>query len=384
MVAILKLRWIKLRDDIKLIGIMTGMTLIMIAVFAGISFTTQDTDIAFVDEDKSELSERVLKELNSQDGYHFEVLTLDEAEKAVKNGNVSGGFYLEKGFQKAVQTGQVTIQKLLVAENMGNMQMDQLIQTAIDKAIQDNQLIEALSIIIDKDVEENVTEFIDEHWQYKRPIQINAKSLTEETPYDSTKHSIVGFSLFFAMFTIIFGISDILMEKEQHTWQRQLVSPISKGAMLSGNLLMIFMIGFVQVSSIFLISRYLFKIDLQGSPFVLLLLIGVFVFCVTAMGMFLSNFVNTMGQLSAIAPVIITGTAMLGGSFWPLEIVSNKFLLALSTLTPQRWGINAIEKIVIHGSGLSEIYTNIMILMLMGIVYLGLGVYLLEKKPLSQ
>jgi ABC-2 type transport system permease protein len=116
---------------------------------------------------------------------------------------------------------------------------------------------------------------------------------------------------------------------------------------------------------------------------ILLLVVAAFVFCVASMGMMLSNFVSTMGQLSAITPVILTGTSMLGGSFWPLEIVTSKVLLFLSLLTPQRWAIQAIEKIAIHNYGFTDIAFNILILVGMGVVYLGLGTYLLNKKAVA-
>lgn len=382
MIAILKLRWMKLRDDIKMIAVMGGMTLIMIAVFASINYTTEKTRIGFVDEDQSVLSSQVLEEIRKHEGYQVDTMTLDQAKTEVKNGDLSGAFYIEDGFEEAVATGQVLIHKMMVTENMGNMQMDNLFQSAINQAVQDQALTGAINQIVGQDASIVVKEFLDEHWTYKKPIEVEASSLTEAVSYDSAKHSVVGFSLFFAMFTIIFGIADVLVEKENHTWQRQLVSPISKISILSANLLVTFLIGFIQVSAMFLISRYIFKVDFQGSPITLISIIAAFVFCVTALGMFLSNFVGTMGQLSAISPVIITGSAMLGGCFWPLEIVTNKFMIALSTITPQRWAIGAIEKIVIHGSGFQDVTFNIAILTGMGLLYLLLGTYFLEKKSI--
>lgn len=182
------------------------------------------------------------------------------------------------------------------------------------------------------------------------------------------------------MFTIIFGIAEILEEKENHTFQRILISPIHKISILMGNLISTFVIGFIQVSLMFIISKYLFKVDFKGSMIDLLIVISAFVFCVTAFGLFLANYIKTIGQLSAITPIILTGTAMLGGCFWPLEIVSSKALLLLANITPQKWAMLSIEKIVVYGYGLNEVKFGVIVLLFMGIVYLFLGTILLNKE----
>jgi len=380
MIAILKLRWMKLRDDIKMIGIMTAMTLVMIGVFSSIDYTSEVTYFGVIDEDQSTISQLLIEKLDNQDGYEMISYSLEEAKEAVKKYDVSGAFYFEKGFAKDVLEGEVEVQKLITSENMSNLQMDSLLSSGINQVKSDEAIIMMLNHIVAEDTSVYAREAFEEHRTYKEPIKVESRSLTESKAYDSVKHSVVGFSLFFAMFTIVFGISDILMDKQYHTWDRLLISPISKLSILSGNLITVFLIGFIQVSSMFAISKYFFKVDWAGSIVHMMIVVAAFVFCVTALGMFLSNFVNTMGQLSAISPVILTGTAMLGGCFWPLEIVTAKPLLLLSNITPQKWAISAIEKIMVYGVGLNEVMFSVLVLVGMGIVYMLLGTYFLQKK----
>ena len=380
MIAILKLRWMKLRDDIKLIGIMTAMTLVMIGVFSSIDYTSEITYFGVIDEDQSTMSQLLIEKLNSQDGYEMISYSLEEAKEAVKTHDISGAFYFEKGFAEDVLKGEVEVQKLITSENMSNLQMDSLLTAGINQVKSDEAIIMMLNQIVAKDTSIYAREAFEEHRTYKEPIKVESRSLTESKSYDSVKHSVVGFSLFFAMFTIVFGISDILMDKEYHTWDRLLISPISKLSILSGNLITVFLIGFIQVSSMFAISKYLFKVDWAGNIIHMMVVVAAFVFCVTALGMFLSNFVNTIGQLSAISPVILTGTAMLGGCFWPLEIVTAKPLLLLSNITPQKWAISAIEKIMVYGVGLNEVMFSVLVLVGMGVAYMLLGTFFLQRK----
>lgn len=387
MIALLKLKIMKLRDDIKMIAVMTGLTLVMIAVFSSINYSESETAYGFVDHDKSELSAMLYEKINSKDGYKLVEYTLDEAIESVKDGDVSGAFYIKEQFMDNLTDGDaVEIEKLLVSENMNNIQMDNILYSSVKSIIYDYKLADALSKAItdDNSFREEIKLFvydtIDEHWQYKKPIEVSEWNINNVKPYDSVKHSVIGFSLFFAMFTIVFGVSEILNEKENHTWDRLMISPISKFSMLIGNLGSTFIIGFVQVSMMFVISKYAFKVDWQGSMVNTLIVVAAFVFCVTSMGMFIANFVRTIGQLSAVTPVILTGTAMLGGCFWPLEIVSSKLLLFASNITPQKWAISSLKSIVVNGYGLEEAGNGILVLLLMGMVYVTLGTLLLNKK----
>lgn len=386
MKAILQLRWMKMRDDIKLVMFMTVLTFIMIAVFASIDYTPQEVVYGYVDDDQSMISQSLFKSMNALEGYRFDDYELEAAKEAIKDGDISGAFYIPQGFHTEALTGSVSVGRMLITENMSGLQMNSLIQSTLNRVIQDYYLSQTLMDVLATAPEDRpnvqlaIDDSLSEHWTFKRPVTTSEKHLTDQISYDAVKHSVIGFSLFFAMFTIIFGISDILVEKEQNTWQRQLVSPISKLNILSGNLIAVFILGFLQVSAMFVLSKYVFKVEWAGNMLHLVILIAAFVFCVAGLGMMLSNFVNTMGQLSAISPVLITGTAMLGGCFWPLEIVTSKILLGLSVITPQRWAIGAIEKIVVQGYGLGDIKLNIAILVGMGILYLLMGTYFLERQ----
>jgi len=386
MMVILKLKLLKLREEIKMIGIMTGMTLLMIAVFSSIDYTVGVTEFGYIDEEKSELTSKLLEELNKEAGYAFISYTLEMGKEAVKAGEISGAFYIEKGFTKALESNQASINKLLTSETMDTMQMNNLIMSALNSARRNLEIANQLSQVVSEvkgiekaEVKSYIYSIIQEHWESKVPIAVSVEE--KKTPEDdSVKQSVIGFSLFFGMFTIIFTIADILTEKENHTWARLMISPLKKSSILTGNLLSTFTVGFIQVSLMFIVSKYLFKVAWQGNMFNLLIVIAAFVFCVTAFGLFMANFLKTMGQLSAVASILITGTAMLGGCFWPLEIVSSKIILALANITPQKWAVAAIKDIVVYGYGMEKALGGVLILLLMGGIYLGLGIMLANRR----
>lgn len=387
MKSILLLRRMRLKDDLKLVGIMTIITLIMIGVFSSFDYSVQDVKFAIVDEDDSALSHAVKGALSKIDGYDFQWMTLDQAKASVKDENVSGAFYMKEGFMADALDGRVKVWRLLIQDNMNTMQMNSIFQSSLEGALGDYRLVENLKVYLGLEgpapqVTEDIEKRLVHEWTHQVPMATEVLSFKDQEVYSSVKQSVIGFSLFFAMFTIIFGISEILVEKEQFTWHRQMIAPISKLGILTGHMSFVFLLGFGQVAAMFVVSKYLFKVTWVGQMSHLILVIAVFVFCVTSLGMFLSNFVKSMGQLSAVSPIIITGTAMLGGCFWPLEIVTSKVILALSLLTPQRWAIEAIKGIVIYGEGLGGQVFNMVVLMGMGLFYLLMGAWFLKRKSI--
>jgi len=63
---------------------------------------------------------------------------------------------------------------------------------------------------------------------------------------------------------------------------------------------------------------------------------------------------------------------MLGGCFWPLEIIDSKVMLMIANITPQKWAVSSIQKIVVYGYGFT-------VLMAMGIIYTLMGTFLLNR-----
>ncbi|KPU44257.1 ABC-2 family transporter protein [Oxobacter pfennigii] len=227
---------------------------------------------------------------------------------------------------------------------------------------------------------EDAYQSVMEAWKYKVPISVTAVTQNNSSAegYDSLKHSMIGFSLFFSMYTMVFGIGTILSDRQYKTWQRMLISPVSKFSILGGTMVVAYLTGAIQMGVLILAGKYLLNIDWGNSMAGILMLAGAFVFTVTSMGLMLSGIVKTHEQLSSISPVVLTSTSMLGGCMWPLEIVSNKILLFLAELTPQKWAMQGMESIASKGMGFEAAVLPTIVLIAMGTLFFAAGVKLLK------
>jgi ABC-2 type transport system permease protein len=190
---------------------------------------------------------------------------------------------------------------------------------------------------------------------------------------------MIGFTVFFSMYTMVFSIGTILSDKQYKTWDRILISPISMPSILGGTMIVSFLVGIIQMAVLVLGGKYLIGIDWGNSTAGIMLVVTVFVFTVTSLGLMLSGIVKTQAQLGAMAPVILTSTSMLGGCMWPLEIVNNKVLLFLAELTPQKWAIQGMEEIAAKGMGFEAAIIPSIVLFAMGIVFFGIGVKMVKQ-----
>lgn len=387
MLSVIKLRFLRLKDDIAVFALMTAMALGLTAIF-GASFDDYRPTVLIVDEDRSSYSEMFIKELRTDKGFN---LVPEEPEKAagqVEEGKVLAALVINKGFGEDVRGGErVSLGIMKVKDDMLILTLQKLMSGNAQKLAGGVRIgditaeyikagrPEADEAAIKKAAYDNVMEA----WEYKRPMEVRTSVAGSGLGnYDNLKHSMIGFSVFFSMYTMVFGIGTILYDRQYKTWQRMLVSPVSKASILGGSMVVAYIAGAIQMGVLILGGRYLLGIDWGNSMPGVLMVAGAFVFAVTSMGLLLSGVVKTQGQLASITPVVLTSTSMLGGCMWPLEIVNNKLLLFLAELTPQKWAVQGMESIAAKGMGFEAAVFPTIVLLAMGVLFFAAGVRLMK------
>lgn len=388
MLSIIKLRLLGLRNEYMVLLLMTVMALSFTAIF-GISFDEYRPTVLVVDEDGSSLSEALLNELKDEKGISFESEDMESAAAKVEGGKVIAALVIPKGFGEIVKGREiVSLGVMKVKDDTVILAMQKMVSDVVAKMAGGMRIadITADFIHIKKPetkigaVNESIYSSVMEAWKYKRPLEvISAVAGTEaDISYDNLKHYMIGFSLFFSMFTMVFGIGTILNDRHYKTWPRMMITPVSNASILGGSMIVAYLIGAVQIGILILAGKYLLKMDWGSSITGVLTVAASFVFAVTSMGLMLSGVVKTQAQLSAVTPVVLTSTSMLGGCMWPLEIVNNKALLFLAELTPQKWAMQGMESIVSKGMGFEAAVFPSIVLIAMGALFFTVGVKIMR------
>ncbi len=388
MLSIVKLRLLRLRDEYLVFVVMTAMALGLTFIF-GFSFNSYRPSVIIVDEDKSLYSEDFIEELRQIDTFKFIDTDVNSASKLVEEGDALVALVINKGFQNNIQKGNnITIGQIKVKDDTYILTLQETVRSLIMKMAGSKKIAEVTADFIssqktvDKEkVESLAYKNVMDSWKYKNPLKITSTvaNTSENLGYDAMKHSMIGFTIFFSMYTMVFSIGTILSDKQYKTWDRMIISPVSMCSILGGTMFVSFLVGIIQMVVLILGGKYLIGIDWGNSIAGIMMVTTVFVFTVTSMGLMLSGIVKTQAQLGAMTPVILTSTSMLGGCMWPLEIVNNKVLLFLAELTPQKWAIQGMEAIAAKGMGFEAAIIPSIVLFAMGIVFFGIGVKMVKQ-----
>lgn len=390
MLSIIKLRLLRLKDDVMVFILMTAMALGFTAIF-GFSFNSYRPTVLLVDEDQSYYSEKLINELKENIEFNFVITDLLAASKDVQEGNVSVALLIKDDFDKSIRNNEkVSLGIIKLKDDLVVFTLQELVSTITLKMSSGARIADVTAKFIKSTnsqaniqaIKELTYNNVMDSWKYKNPIKSISKVAQSgaKSGYDGLKHSMIGFTVFFSTYTMVFSIGTILSDKQYKTWERMLVSPLTKKAILGGTMTVSYLIGAVQIGVLILCGKFLFKVDWGNSLAGVLMVAGAFVFSITSLGLMLSGFIKTQAQLGSLAPIVLTSTSMLGGCMWPLEIVNNKVLLFLAELTPQKWAIQGIESIASKGMGFNVAIIPTVVLLAMGTIYFTIGVKILNKQ----
>ncbi len=187
----------------------------------------------------------------------------------------------------------------------------------------------------------------------------------------------IGFTIMFMMFALGNAASSIHVEREEKTWQRLMVSPISSFQVLSGYLLSYFILGWLQLGTLMIVMKLVFDVD-WGNLLYLIPFASLTILLIVGYAIMMASLMKTRKQTEITNSIIIVSTCMLGGVYWPLEIVP-PFMQTLSKFVPQAWMISGFENIMKGDIMLSNLNMDTLILSAITIVFLTIGIVKIRK-----
>lgn len=193
-------------------------------------------------------------------------------------------------------------------------------------------------------------------------------------------HAFFGMTLFFVIYTIAFNVVQIIIDKGERIWDRMILSPLKRWEMYAAHIVYSFILGYAQVVLIFIIFRFVVGIPFYGQFVQTILLLIPYVFTIVALAMFITGISKNVQHFNTIISIIAVVLAMIGGAFWPLEIVSSSLMLTLSKFVPITYGMEILEGTVMYGERFSDVLYPVSVLVFMGVIFIGIGIHLIERK----
>lgn len=160
----------------------------------------------------------------------------------------------------------------------------------------------------------------------------------------------------------------IVREKERGTMEVLLVSPVKPLFMILAKTVPYFVLSFVNLTTILLLSVYVLHVPVAGSLLWLVVVSLLFIFVSLALGLLISSVTHTQ-----VAAMLVSGlmlmmpTMLLSDMIFPIESMP-AVLQAVSAILPARWYIQSVRKLMIEGVDISLVLTEVGILAAMAVL----------------
>jgi ABC-2 type transport system permease protein len=166
----------------------------------------------------------------------------------------------------------------------------------------------------------------------------------------------------------------ITKEKEFGTMEVLLVSPLKPFQIILGKVTPYFLLSFINVILILLLSYFVFDLPVKGSLFLLLCECMLYILMSLSFGILISTVSTTMQQAIFISFLgLMLPTILLSGFIFPIENMP-KIYDWVSAVLPPRYFIVTIKNIMIKGTGFMYVWKETLILTVMTVTFIGLSV----------
>jgi len=169
---------------------------------------------------------------------------------------------------------------------------------------------------------------------------------------------IATMALFFVF--VLTGIS-FLRERSQGTLERLLSTAVSRSDLLVGYLAGFLVFALVQSIIILIYTLFVVGVDYSGQLWDIIVILLIVTMTSVSMGIFVSSFARNEFQVVQFIPLLIAPQIFLSGVILPTSQLPGYFQ-GLSGALPLTYANRALRDIMIRGSSLTDVSTEILVL----------------------
>ena len=193
--------------------------------------------------------------------------------------------------------------------------------------------------------------------------------------FDVLSPILVGFFVFFFVF-LISGIG-LLRERMTGTLERLLSTPIRRWEIVVGYLIGYGLFAIIQTIIVVVYAVNVLDMVLVGSIWHVLVTNVLIALVALSLGILLSSFAASEFQMIQFIPLVIVPQVFFTGII-PIAGMP-EWLQIFSKVMPISYGANALKSIMYKGTGLSEILTDLLVLIGFATVFIALNIVALKK-----
>lgn len=339
--------------------------------------TVNDLPVALVNEDvgfgNSTLPSQTfimgLQQINTQT--HMLVLSnassLADIKDRVQNGDINGGIVIPSNFSACLYSGEQGT--IIIITDESNPQISATIKAALSAVFN-----EMGTLLAQQNVQMiNSTVTSNNSLAIVKPYSIQTEGVVAGTPsyFDFIAPGIMAMTV---MMSVMTGLPvAISQEKEIGTMDGMMVAPINRLSIILGKTLGQVARGLIQGLIILGLAVGLFGVAIHGSILLVfgLLLLGIFSF--VGLGIVITSFTKDQETAQMLMMTIMFPMMFLSGIFFPIQQMP-WFMQTISKFLPLTYASDALRKVMVLGAGIPAISTDLIVLIVFGIVMTAIAV----------
>lgn len=287
----------------------------------------------------------------------------NDIKDRIDKGDLSGGIIIPANFSTNIKTGKQGW--ITIITDQSNPQISSIMSTVLSKTI------------------EGVGTGYSARTYHLTAAQLQPYSVaaTGTVPGNNNYFEFVapGIIAMTVMMSLMTGLPHaISYEKDMGTLDGMLVAPINRLSIILGKVMAQTIRGLIQAFIIMLLAVLLFGVVIHGNILLVVALIILSVFSFVGLGILITSFTDREETATMIMMTLMFPMMFLSGVFFPIGLMP-WYMQDIAHIFPLTYAATALRKVVVLGAGIGSVWTEVTILLGVGIVLLAIAVPMFKK-----
>jgi ABC-2 type transport system permease protein len=368
------------------------LPLIFTLLLSGVLFGGGANKIVMVvvDEDKSDLSNKLVSLLQSSEIVMPSLLVRESAQEAFDKRDAAAILIIPSGMEANLKAGQtVTLDFTLDPSNNNGFAVQQEVQKAMGQI--SRSLAVANASIREAEQIQPFADAVQRQSYYDQSLAAAQQEFSSaptriiitqpenavdiQTQKETQAAQASAGQLIIWVFIPLLGTSELMAyERVWGTLRRLVTTPTRKPTFLLGIITGQFSYGLIQMLMLVVIGVVLLKVPWGQNPLALLLLLISFGLAAVAMGTMMGTFTRTPSQANGLSIAAGMVMGLLGGCMFPLEMFPPA-VANVAKILPTTWAMMGMTQLTVYNAGFIQILPYAAVLLGFALVFFVVGAW---------